>query len=224
MVFYSVCVEAHVMSQDSSQLRVWKWGFRMLSEDYNLKTNQKPPVQKSQDQKTTKSPNLAQSLLKRKKKKEDKQPVLEKPVKSQPKDSQNEQNTIADAKQETKPFLTKAQKKKLQMEYQKQFIQKQRAKQDVNAPKPQEIANPSPAIYSEIRDLQKQINQEGPQVPNQVDETMHQRQPPPSNANTTNQPLVQAEGNNEQKETEKRQPVSQKQVSESGETGPLTTQ
>ncbi|CAL6085106.1 Hypothetical_protein [Hexamita inflata] len=33
MVFYSVCVEAHVMSQDSSQLRVWKWGFRMLSED-----------------------------------------------------------------------------------------------------------------------------------------------------------------------------------------------
>ncbi|CAL6011121.1 Hypothetical_protein [Hexamita inflata] len=34
MVFYNVCVEAHVMSQDSSQLRVWKWGFRMLSEDY----------------------------------------------------------------------------------------------------------------------------------------------------------------------------------------------
>ncbi|CAL5985068.1 Hypothetical_protein [Hexamita inflata] len=30
MVFYNVCVEAHVMSQDSSQLRVWKWGFRML--------------------------------------------------------------------------------------------------------------------------------------------------------------------------------------------------
>ncbi|CAL6006890.1 Hypothetical_protein [Hexamita inflata] len=52
-------------------------------------------------------------------------------------------------------------------------------------------------IYPEIRNLQKQINQEGPQVPNQVDETMHQRQPPPSNANTTEQPLVQAEGNNE---------------------------
>ncbi|CAL5971920.1 Hypothetical_protein [Hexamita inflata] len=79
-------------------------------------------------------------------------------------------------------------------------------------------------IYSEIRDLQKQINQEGPQVPNQVDETMHQRQPPPSNANTTEQPLVQTKGNNEQNETEKREPVSQKQVSESGETGPLTTQ
>ncbi|CAL6000623.1 Hypothetical_protein [Hexamita inflata] len=31
--FYSVCVEAHVMSQDSSQLRVWKQGFRMLSDD-----------------------------------------------------------------------------------------------------------------------------------------------------------------------------------------------
>ncbi|CAL6101138.1 Hypothetical_protein [Hexamita inflata] len=69
---------------------------------------------------------------------------------------------------------------------------------------------------SEIRDLQKQINQEGTQVPNQVDETMHQRQPPPSNANTTEQPLVQTKGNNEQKGTEKREPVSQKQVSESG--------
>ncbi|CAL6097211.1 Hypothetical_protein [Hexamita inflata] len=111
----------------------------------------------------------------------------------------------------------------LQMEYQKQFIQKQRAREDTNASKPQEIVNLPPAIYSEIRDLQKQINQEGPQVPNQVDETMHQRQPPPSNANTTEQPLVQAEGNNEQKGTE-REPVSKKQVSESGETGPLTTQ
>ncbi|CAL5989346.1 Hypothetical_protein [Hexamita inflata] len=96
------------------------------------------------------------------------------------------------------------------------------AKQDINAPKPQEIVNLPPAIYSEIRDLQKQINQEGPQVPNQVDETMHQRQPPPSNANTTEQPPVQAEGNNEQKGTE-REPVSKKQVSESGETGPLTS-
>ncbi|CAL6082914.1 Hypothetical_protein [Hexamita inflata] len=110
------------------------------------------------------------------------------------------------------------------MEYQKQFIQKQRAREDTNASKPQEIVNLPPAIYSEIRDLQKQINQEGTQVPNQVDETMHQRQPPPSNANTTEQPLEQAEGNNEQKETEKREPVSKNQVSESGETGPLTTQ
>ncbi|CAL6040230.1 Hypothetical_protein [Hexamita inflata] len=59
--------------------------------------------------------------------------------------------------------------------------------------------------------------------PNQVNEPMHQRQPPPSNANTTEQPLVQAEGNNEQKGTEREQ-VSKKQVSESGETGPLTTQ
>ncbi|CAL6040127.1 Hypothetical_protein [Hexamita inflata] len=40
----------------------------------------------------------------------------------QPKDGQNEQKTVTDAKQETKPILTKAQKKKLQMEYQKQFI------------------------------------------------------------------------------------------------------
>ncbi|CAL6002428.1 Hypothetical_protein [Hexamita inflata] len=123
------------------------------------------------------------------------------------------------------PILTEAQKKKKQVkEYQKQFIQQQRAKQDINAPKPQEIVNLPPAIYSEIRDLQKQINQEGPQVPNQVDGTMHQRQPPPSNANTTEQPLVQAEGNNEQKGTEKREPVSKNQVSESGKTGPLTTQ
>ncbi|CAL6093080.1 Hypothetical_protein [Hexamita inflata] len=38
------------------------------------------------------------------------------------------------------------------------------------------------------------------------------------------QPLVQTKGNNEQKETEKREPVSKNQVSESGETGPLTTQ
>ncbi|CAL6017930.1 Hypothetical_protein [Hexamita inflata] len=150
-------------------------------------------------------------------------PVLEKPVKSQPKDGPNEQKTIADAKQETKPFLTKAQKKQVK-EYQKQFIQKQRAKEDTNASKPQEIANLSPAIYSEIRDLQKQIYQNGTQEPNQVNETVHQRQPPPSNANTTNQPLVQTEGNNEQKETEKQETVSKQQVSESGETGPLTTQ
>ncbi|CAL6000946.1 Hypothetical_protein [Hexamita inflata] len=195
--------------------------------DAQKQKEEKPPVQKSQDQKTTKKPqsNTKSPQKETQKKKEDKQPVLEKPVKSQPKDGPNEQKTIADAKQETKPFLTKAQKKKLQMEYQKQFIQKQRAREDTNASKPQEIVNLLPAIYPEIRNLQKQINQEGPQVPNQVDDkTMHQRQPPPSNANTTEQPLVQAEGNNEQKETEKREPVSKKQVSESGETGPLTTQ
>ncbi|CAL5991742.1 Hypothetical_protein [Hexamita inflata] len=148
-------------------------------------------------------------------------PIL---LRSEPKDGQNELKTIADAKQETKPFLTKAQKKKLQMEYQKQFIQKQRAREDTNASKPQEIANLPPAIYPEIRDLQKQINQKGTQEPNQVDETMHQRQPPPSNANTIKQPLVQTEENNEQNETEKRELVSLKQVSESGETGQLTTQ
>ncbi|CAL5975920.1 Hypothetical_protein [Hexamita inflata] len=157
------------------------------------------------------------------KKKEDIQPVLEKPV-EQPKDGQNEQKTITDAKQETKPILTKAQKKKLQMEYQKQFIQQQRTKQDISEAKPQEKVNPPPkAIYPEIRNLQNQINQEGPQVPNQVNEIVHQRQPPPSNANTTEQPPVQAEGNNEQRETETREPVSGNQVSESGKTGPLTT-
>ncbi|CAL6067496.1 Hypothetical_protein [Hexamita inflata] len=194
--------------------------------DAQKQKEEKPPVQKSQDQKTTQKPqsNTKSPQKETQKKKEDKQPVLEKPVKSQPKDGQNEQKTIADAKQGTKPILTKAQKKKLQMEYQKQFTQKQRAKEDTNASKPQEIANLPPAIYSEIRDLQKQINQHGTQEPNQVNEPMHQRQPPPSNANTTEQPLVQVEGNNEQKETEKRETVSQKQVSESGETGPLTTQ
>ncbi|CAL5975896.1 Hypothetical_protein [Hexamita inflata] len=130
------------------------------------------------------------------KKNEDKQPVLEKPVK-QPKDGPNEQKTITDAKQETEPSLTKAQKKKKQVkEYQKQFIQQQNAKEDIKASKPQEIANLPPAIYPEIRNLQNQKNQEGPQVPNQVNETVHQRQPPPSNANTTEQPPVQAEGNN----------------------------
>ncbi|CAL6084362.1 Reverse_transcriptase (RNA-dependent DNA polymerase) [Hexamita inflata] len=190
--------------------------------DAQKQKEKKPPVQKSQDQKTTIKPQSSSKSPQKEtqKKKEDKQPVLEKPVKSQPKDGPNEQNTIADAKQETKPFLTKAQKKKLQMEYQKQFIQKQRAKEDTNAPKPQEKVNLPPAIYPEIRNLQKQINQEGTQAPNQVDETMHQRQPPPSNANTTEQPLVQAEGNNEQKGTEKRETVSKKQVSESAETGP----
>ncbi|CAL6017180.1 Hypothetical_protein [Hexamita inflata] len=150
------------------------------------------------------------------KKKEDKQPVLEKPV-EQPKDGLNEQKTI------TKPILTKAQKKKQVKEYQKQFIQQQRDTEDIKASKPQEIANLPPEIYPEIRNLQNQINQEGPQVPNQVNETVHQRQPPPSNANTTEQPPVQAEGNNELRETETREPVSGNQVSESGKTGPLTT-
>ncbi|CAL6003884.1 Hypothetical_protein [Hexamita inflata] len=160
--------------------------------------------------------------LETQKKKDDKQPVLEKPV-EQPKDGLNEQKTITDAKQETKPILTKAQKKKLQMEYQKQFIQQQRAQENISEAKPQEKVNLPPAIYPEIRNLQNQINQEGPQVPNQVNETVHQRQPPPSNANTTEQPPVQAEGNNEQRETETREPVSGNQVSESGKTGPLTT-
>ncbi|CAL5994490.1 Hypothetical_protein [Hexamita inflata] len=114
--------------------------------------------------------------------------ILEKLVKSQQKVGQNEQKAITDAKQETEPSLTKAQKKKLQMEYQKQFIQQKRAKKDIKAAKPQEKVNLPPAIYPEIRNLQNQINQEGPQVPNQVNETMHQRQPPPSNANTTEQP------------------------------------
>ncbi|CAL5990136.1 Hypothetical_protein [Hexamita inflata] len=91
------------------------------------------------------------------KKKEDKQPVLEKPVKSQPKVGPNEQKTITDAKQVTEPILTKAQKKKLQMEYQKQFIQQQRAKEDISEAKPQKKVNLSPAIYPEIRNLQNQI-------------------------------------------------------------------
>ncbi|CAL6010930.1 Hypothetical_protein [Hexamita inflata] len=91
------------------------------------------------------------------------------------KNGQNEMKTITDAKQETKLILTKAQKK-LQMEYQKQFIQQQRAKEDIKAAKPQEIVNLPPEIYPEIRNLQKQINQEGPQVPNQVNQPMHLRQ------------------------------------------------
>ncbi|CAL6032276.1 Hypothetical_protein [Hexamita inflata] len=192
--------------------------------DAQKQKEKKPPVQKSQDQKTTKMPqsNTKSPRKETQKKKEDKQPVLEKPV-EQPKDGLNEQKTITDAKQETKPILTKAQKKKLQMEYQKQFIQQQRAKEDIKASKPQEKVNLPPAIYPEIRNLQNQINQEGPQVPNQVNETVHQRQPPPSNANTTEQPPVQAEGNNEQRETETREPVSGNQVSESGKTGSLTT-
>ncbi|CAL5999410.1 Hypothetical_protein [Hexamita inflata] len=182
----------------------------------NLKVTRSKDHQKPQ--------SSAKSLQKEtQKKKEDKQPVLEKPVKSLPKDGQNEQKTIADAKQEPSHSQRKP-RRRSKLKNIRNNLSNNRAKQDINAPKPQEIANPSPAIYSEIRDLQKQINQEGPQVPNQVDETMHQRQPPPSNANTTNQPLVQAEGNNEQSETEKQEPVSQKQVSESGETGPLTTQ
>ncbi|CAL6084920.1 Hypothetical_protein [Hexamita inflata] len=110
------------------------------------------------------------------------------------------------------------------MEYQKQYIQQQRAKEDISEAKHLEKVNLPPAIYPEIRNLQNQINQEGPQVLNQVNEPMHQRQPLPSNANTTEQPPVQAEGNNEQRETEKREPVSGNQVCESGETGPLTTQ
>ncbi|CAL6058287.1 Hypothetical_protein [Hexamita inflata] len=77
------------------------------------------------------------------------------------------------------------------------------------------------ALYPEIRNLQKYIILEGIQKPNQVNEQMHQRQPPTNNANTTNHP-VQTEGNNEQRETEKREPVSENQVSESGKTGPLT--
>ncbi|CAL6065080.1 Hypothetical_protein [Hexamita inflata] len=91
--------------------------------DAQKQKEKKPPVQKSQDQKTTKMPqSSAKSPQKEtQKKKKDKQPVLEKPV-EQPKVGPNEQKTITDAKQETKPILTKAQKKKLQMEYQKQQL------------------------------------------------------------------------------------------------------
>ncbi|CAL6035556.1 Hypothetical_protein [Hexamita inflata] len=108
--------------------------------DAQKQKEKKSPVQKSLDQKTTKKhQSNAKSPQKiTQKKKEDKLPVLEKPV-EQPKDGKNEQKTITDAKQETEPSLTKAQKKKLQMEYQKQFIQQQRAKEDIKASKPWEI-------------------------------------------------------------------------------------
>ncbi|CAL6025127.1 Hypothetical_protein [Hexamita inflata] len=46
----------------------------------------------------------------------------------------------------------------------------------------------------------------------QVNETMHQRQPPSNIANTTEQPLVQAEGNNQQRETEKREPQPRNKI------------
>ncbi|CAL5971137.1 Hypothetical_protein [Hexamita inflata] len=122
-------------------------------------------------QSNAKSPQ--KETQKKKEDKQHKQPVLEKPV-EQPKDGLNEQKTITDAKQETKPILTKAQKKKLQMEYQKQFIQQQRAKEDIKASKPQEIANLPPAIYLEIRNLQKQINQEGEEDPRYLIKLMKQ--------------------------------------------------
>ncbi|CAL6031567.1 Hypothetical_protein [Hexamita inflata] len=95
--------------------------------------------------------------------------------------------------------------------------------EDIKAAKPQEIVNSPPALYLKLGIYKNKQNQEGPQVPNQLNEPIHQRQPPPSNANTTEQPPV-PKRNNEQRETEKREPVSQKQVSESGKTGPLTTQ
>ncbi|CAL6029984.1 Hypothetical_protein [Hexamita inflata] len=79
-----------------------------------------------------------------------KRPVLEKYVKSKsiklPKVGQNELQTITDAKQETEPILTKAQKKKLQIEYQKQFIQRQRTKEGINASQEKKV-NPPLAIY-----------------------------------------------------------------------------
>ncbi|CAL5991408.1 Hypothetical_protein [Hexamita inflata] len=80
-----------------------------------------------------------------------------------------------------------------------------------------------PRRRSKLKNIRNSLSNNR-ELNNQVNEPMHQRQPPPSNANTTEQPPVQAEGNNEQKETEKRETVSRNQVSESGETGPLTTQ
>ncbi|CAL6110752.1 Hypothetical_protein [Hexamita inflata] len=48
MVYCCVCVEAHVMSYDCSQLRVRKWGFRILLEDYLQTTgmHQNPKTEK----------------------------------------------------------------------------------------------------------------------------------------------------------------------------------
>ncbi|CAL6100267.1 Hypothetical_protein [Hexamita inflata] len=63
--------------------------------------------------------------------------------------------------------------------------------------------------------LEKKEDKQPVLEPYQVNEPMHQRQPSSSNANTTEQPLVQTEENNKQKETEKRELVSQKQVNES---------
>ncbi|CAL5977422.1 Hypothetical_protein [Hexamita inflata] len=115
------------------------------------------------------------------------------------------------------------------MEYQK-FIQQQRlnwiTKQDINKVKPQEKVNHwqyTPRLGI-CKNKQTKYTKYTKKEPNQVNETMHQRHPLPSNANTSNQPLVQAVGNNERRETETREPVSGNQVSESGKTGPLTTQ
>ncbi|CAL6048962.1 Hypothetical_protein [Hexamita inflata] len=57
------------------------------------------------------------------------------------------------------------------------FLEQERTKQGINAPKPQETVNPPPALYSEIRSLQIQMNKEGTHVPNPVNEVMCQRQP-----------------------------------------------
>ncbi|CAL5981347.1 Hypothetical_protein [Hexamita inflata] len=176
-------------------------GIRQIKRSRKPKSSEKSPQKETQ------------------KKKEDKQPVQGNPIKSQPKDGPNEQKTITDTKYETKPIQRKPRRSS------KWNIRNSLSnKEDINSSKPLEIAHPSPAIYPKIRNMQKQINQNGPQVPNQVNETMHQRQPSSNNTNTMNQPLVQAEENNEQRETEKREPVSGNQVSESGETGPLMTQ
>ncbi|CAL5984695.1 Hypothetical_protein [Hexamita inflata] len=64
--------------------------------DAQKQKKKKSPVQKLQDQKTTKMPqsNAKSPQKETQKKKEDKQPILEKPVKPQPNDGQNEQKRL----------------------------------------------------------------------------------------------------------------------------------
>ncbi|CAL6039539.1 Hypothetical_protein [Hexamita inflata] len=154
-------------------------------------------------------------------KKENKQPVSQN-LSNHSQNGQNKYKTITDAKYETKPILTKAQKKKLQIENQKQFIQQQRT----NRTKKSTRLNHSKQLiqhrqYTPKLGICKSKQTKNTQEPNQVNEPMHQRQPSSNNANTTNKPLVQTEGNHKQRETETREPVSGNQVSESGKTGPL---
>ncbi|CAL6093996.1 Hypothetical_protein [Hexamita inflata] len=82
----------------------------IYSTKITLKSNNAEAQSENDKKQTQSSAKITQKETQAKK--DNKQPVIENSVKSQPIVGQNEQKTITDAKQETEPILTKDQNKK----------------------------------------------------------------------------------------------------------------
>ncbi|CAL6066005.1 Hypothetical_protein [Hexamita inflata] len=111
-----------------------------------------------------KSPNLAQSLLKRKLRKRKRIHNLSQKSLSNHSQKMVKINKIRQLTQNRKPSQSQRKPRRRSSKLNiRNSLSNNRELRKIPTSKPQEIANLPPAIYSEISDLQKQINQHGTQ-------------------------------------------------------------